>query len=263
MDTKKILITLSLGLGLVAAGAGIVLAEESTNTLTPTTTTTTIRKDAPRQATTASPEMISLLKTKADAEIARRIASINELIIKINGLKRLLGSDKTNLINTANTMVANLTALKTKIDADTDLATLRTDQKSIFDQYRIYMLFMPQLRIYVAADRINDTADLMTQVASKLQTRINGNTTLQATLDDANAKIADAKAQATNAINAISGLTPDSGNEGIASSNKQALLSAKDMIMAATTDLQTARHDFVSIVTTLKESKSPTPISTP
>src|SRR5258708_36703174 len=125
------------------------------------------------------------------------------------------------------------------------------------------MLFMPQLRIYVAADRIDDTADLMTKVSTKLAGRINGNATLQTSLGDENAKIADAKVQAQNAINAIKGVTADGGNDGIAASNKQALLRAKNFLMAATTDLQTARHDFVTIVAALKESKSPTPTATP
>ncbi len=257
---KKTLI-LTLTGALILVTPTLAFAEE---TVTPRPTTEA--RGAAREAATA--DRITLIKTKADQEIARRIASINELITRIQGLKRLADSDKTNLVGMANSMIANLNTLKTKIDGDTDITTLRADQKSIFDQYRIYMLFMPQLRIYVAADRIDDTADLMTTVAGKLATRINGNTTLQTTLNDANAKIADAKTQAQNAINAIKRLTPDGGNDGIASSNKQALLSAKNFLMAATTDLQTARHDFATIIAALKEAKaspsaSPTPTATP
>ncbi len=250
---KTLILTLTGALILLTPG--VALAQ------TASPVPTTEARGAAREA--ATQDRITLIKTKADAEIVRRIASINELITRIRGLKRLTDSDKANLVSMANSMIANLNTLKTKIDGDTDLTTLRADQKSIFDQYRIYMLFMPQLRIYVAADRINDTADLMSKVATKIQGRINGNATLQGTLDDANAKIADAKVQAQNAINAIKGLTPDGGNDGIASSNKQALLSAKNFLMAATTDLQTARHDFVTIVSSLKESKSPTPTATP
>lgn len=208
-------------------------------------------------------DRITLIKTKADIEIERRIASINDLVTKIQGLKRLNDSDKTNLINMANNMISDLNSLKAKIDGDSDVTTLIADRKSIFDQYRIYMLFMPQLRIYVAADRINDTATLMTQVSTKLQSRINGNASLQAILTDANSKIADAQTQAQNAINIIKGLQPDGGNDGIASSNKQALLSAKNMIMAAVTDLQNARKDFATIISSLKSSSTPLPTPTP
>ncbi|SRR5258708_2760585 len=246
---KKALI-LTLTSVLILGAPGTLFAQSTT----PTT------KEALR--TEVSQDRINLVKTKADAEIERRIASINELIVKIQGLKRLTDSDKTNLVNMGQAMVSNLNSLKTKIDSDTDILTLRADQKSIFDQYRIYMLFMPQLRIYVAADHIDDTADLMTQVSIKLQTRINGNTSLQNTLNDANAKIADAKSQAQNAINAIKGLAPDAGNDGIMSTNKQALLNAKSMLMTAVMSLQGARHDFANIISSLKEV-SPTPIATP
>ncbi len=163
-------------------------------------------------------------------------------------------------------MIANLNTLKAKIDADTDLATLKTDRQAIYTQYRVYMLFMPQLRIYVAADRIDDTADLMTQVATKLGTRITGNSALQTTLTDANAKIADAKIQAQAAIDAIKNLEADNGNDGIMSSNKQALLNAKSHIMKAVADLQNARKDFATIVSSLKgasASTSPAPTATP
>lgn len=210
-----------------------------------------------------SANRISMIKSKADAEIARRITSITDLLARIQTLKRVSDSDKSSLTGMGNTMIANLNILKTKIDADTDIATLRIDWKSIFDQYRVYMLFMPQLRIYVAADRINDTTNLMMQVSAKLQGRINGNAAWQSTLNDANSKITDAETQAQNAINATKGLQPDQGNNAIASSNKQALLSAKGMIMTAITDLQTARTDFVTIINALKVSKSASPSATP
>ncbi len=202
---------------------------------------------------------ITMIKSRADSEIERRITTINELVTRIQGLKRLADSDKTNLVNLGNGMIANLTSLKGKIDADTDLATLKVDWQSIFGQYRIYMLFMPQLRIYVAADRINDTVDLMNQVFTKLQTRVSdakskGKDTaaLESELSDAQVKLNDAKTQAQNAINSIKGLVPDGGNNGIQSSNKQALLSAKNMIMTAVTDLQAARKDFVNVRNGLK-----------
>lgn len=214
----------------------------------------------------ATTNKIGMIKEKADAEIQRRIDSINDLITKIQGLKRLSDSDKTNLINMANSMIASLNSLKTKIDADTDLTTLRTDRQDIFTQYRIYMLFMPQLRIYVAADRIDDTVTLMQQVLTKLDRRATTSTE-QNELTDAQNKLTDAQNQAQNAINAIKNLQPDQGNNGVASSNKQALLTAKGYIMTAISDLQTARHDFATVISQIKgvgsPNPSPSPTSTP
>jgi DNA-binding transcriptional regulator GbsR (MarR family) len=246
---KKIFISLSLVTSLLISAPVVTFAQ----TATPSPRTT-IKENL-------SQDRISFVKSKAQNEIDRRITSINEVMTKIQGLKRLTDSDKTNLVAMGNSMITSLNKLKIKINADTDLTTLRADQKSIFDQYRIYMLFMPQLRIYVAADRIDDTVTLMSQVLTKLQARATTDTQ-KSELTDAQNKLNDAKLQADNAINAIKNLQPDQGNDGMMSSNKQALLTAKDMIKLAMSDLQAARHDFELIRKSLP-SPSASPTATP
>lgn len=211
-------------------------------------------------------DRITKVKTSADSEIERRTASLNTAISLVNGLKKLSDSQKTSFVNSINTQISNLNALKTKIDADTDLATLKTDQKSIFDEYRIYMLYIPQTRIMVASDRMAATIDLMNQVATKIQGRINGNTTWQGILNDATSKLSDATTQETNATNLVSGLAPDQGDDAKMAANTAALKSARTDLQAALTDLQNARKDFQTIISALKaanSSTSPTPTATP
>jgi len=244
---KKTLI-LTLTGALILLTPGVALAQ------TASPVPTTEARGAAREA--ATQDRITLIKTKADAEIVRRIASINELITRIRGLKRLTDSDKANLVSMANSMIANLNTLKTKIDGDTDLTTLRADQKSIFDQYRIYMLFMPQLRIMTAADRMAETADLMSQVSVKLQARINGDASLTALLNDANTKISEAKTLYTSAETDVAGLTPDNGDAGKMNSNKEALQDARVDLQKGATDLKAARDDFQKIITSLKATTS-------
>lgn len=235
---------------------GVVFAETTTSA-----SPSGIRTNTATEKMNANSETrINNVKERADTEITRRISAINALIARINGMKRLADSDKTNLLNIANSMISELNTLKAKIDANTDLATLKTDRQSIFTQYRIYMLFMPQLRIFVAADRVDDSVDLIEQVITKFQAVVTTDTQ-KGLLSDAQGKLDDAKKQAQSAIDAVKNLKPDGGNDGIASTNKQALLSAKNFLMAALSDLQASRLDLTKVRSSLKGSSSPT--STP
>ena len=206
--------------------------------------------------------------SKADSEIARRISSLNTLISRIQGMNKISDTDKANYISQAQTQISNLTSFKTKIDADTDLPTLRADIKAIFNQYRIYMLFIPKTHILAAADRMNDTADTANTLATtKLLPRIvaAGNPAVAtAAYSDLLAKLADAKTQYLNAQNSVSGLTPDAGDTGKMATNKASLQSAWGMIKAGAADLKAARADLQTIVQTLKglKSASSTPVPT-
>jgi len=236
---KKVTIT-SLVLTLILVSSNVVYA---------------INASPSGMKTAATQNAITILKQKADAEITRRINSINELMARINNMKRLADTDKTNLQNEANEMIGNLNALKTKIDNEEDLSTLRKDRQDIFTQYRIYMLFMPQLRIYVAADRVLDTVDLMQKVHDKLLSTA-ATDAQKNSLADAQNKLNDASSKAKEATDVIKDLKPDEGNQGIASSNRQALLNAKSLLMQAVSDLQVARKDFVQVRNSLP---TPTP----
>lgn len=195
------------------------------------------------------------LKQRASNEITRRITSLTNVISKITAIKRLTDSQKAPLINGIQAEIESLKVLNTKIQADTDLTTLRTDIKSIVNSYRIYLLYLPQTQIIIAADKLLNTADTLTELAAKLQSRIDETkgkgedvSSLETTLTDMQTKIADAKTQANNAINAVSALQP-TGYPG----NKTSLQSARSMLQAALKDLQSIRQDTQKIIVVLRK----------
>jgi hypothetical protein len=208
------------------------------------------------------------LKERAEKEINRRIESLNKLISRINEFKKLSSSQKASLTLEVQTEITSLTTLLAKIKADTDIETLKADVKSIVSSYRIYALFMPQIQILGAADRILNTADQMSSHAARLETKINEQqakgqdvTDAQALLVDMKAKIANAKTQAQGAIDAVLPLTPE-GYPG----NKTTLQSARQMITAAIRDLNAARQDGRKIIVwllTLNKTTTPTIATTP
>ena len=115
---------------------------------------------------------ITTAKSRADQEIARRINILTELNTNVQAMVKVSATEKTAIAAEVQTEITNLTNLKTKIDADTSITTLRTDIQSITKDYRIFMLVIPQGRIEVAADKIQTVVSDYTSFAAKLQARI-------------------------------------------------------------------------------------------
>lgn len=201
-------------------------------------------------------------RTKADAQINARVKALTALSTRINEMQRVSTNQKASLTATLQAAISEMNALKAKIDADTDGATLKADIQSITKSYRIYLLVLPQGRITAAADRIITTVGLMNDLSAKLQTRITTAqtagqdvTAMNASLVDMNAKTADATVQANAAITLIANLQPDNGDQTVFQSNQAALKDARAKIKLATQDLQTARKDAGTIVKALKNVK--------
>ncbi len=217
------------------------------------------------QTTTSSPnkalnqaERMTDLKSRADTEISRRITALNKILGRLSTIKHLTDAQKVSFTTQIQNEITTLTSLKTKIDADTDLTTLKTDVQSIVTAYRVYALFIPQIQLVAAADRELNVADEITTLAGKLQTRIqnaqtagNNTATLQADLTDMQNKIADAKTHANNAIALVTPLTP-SGYPG----NKGVMQNARALLQTGHQDLVAAGKDAKSIIQGLRDFKT-------
>ncbi len=211
---------------------------------------------------------ITDLKTRADAEITRRITSLSSLVTRLGNIKHLTAAQVSSFTNEVNTEISNLTALKTKIDADTDLQTLRIDVQSIIKSYRVYALFLPQINLLDGADRalnvIGEFSALITKLQQRIQEAQNAGqnvSALQTSLQDMQSKITDATSQAQAIISSVSPLTPD-GYPG----NKTTLQSARGMMKVIYQDFVEARSDAKTIIQGLKLMKqgaSPVPSVSP
>lgn len=255
---KRILVSSSLIAGLAVATVPVMA-----QTVTPTRPTTS------RAARTEErlDQTLTRLKTRADNEITRRVSALTALIGRITNFKRISDAQKSSFSTNIQAEITALNQLKTKIDADTDITTLKSDVQSIVNSFRVYALYIPSTRIVANADIVLDIANQMQQYTQKLQDAINTTqsagkdvSTITPLMTDRNAKITDAITQAQNAITTVSSLTP-AGYPG----NQTQLKSARDMLSTARKDLRTAQQDALQIRQKLKSiggttiSKSPTP----
>lgn len=199
-------------------------------------------------------------KTRGDAEIDRRIAALNELSTRVNAMQKVTDTFKQNVTSAVQAQLTAFAALKVKVDADTDSATLKTDLQSITSSYRVFALVLPQVRIAAAADREITLVSMMSTLGAKLQARIQDAqqkgsdvTTLTAAIADMAAKLSDAQTKASAAVTASVQLSPDNGDKTVMASNTAALKQARADIKTAQTDLAAARKDVDTILAGLKK----------
>ncbi len=204
-------------------------------------------------------DLVPRIKDRADTEIDRRIAALDTVSERIGEMKNVSAEQKASLTANIQLQKTTLIDLKTKIDAETDVAGLRTDAKSITSSYRIFALIIPQGHIIAAADRVDTIVTNMTSIGTKLQARITAAqtagkdvTALQTLLVDFNAKVADAKVQADASQVLIAGLTPDAGDQAKFDANKKTLLDAQAKVKLSVSDLKAARKDAEDILTAIR-----------
>lgn len=243
-------------LGLIVLAPAFALAQTATVDTSATVNTTGASASVTGSATLTAAEQKAV--SRGDQEITRRITALNDLNTRVQAMQAVTATFKQNLAANIQTEITTFTNLQAKIDADTDLATLKTDIQSITKSYRVYILVLPQGRIAAAADRVVTIVTMMSTLGSKLQARIqaastagNDTTALTAALTDMSGKLQDAQTQAQAAVTATASLQPDNGDTTVMASNTAALKQARTDIQTAMTDLQAARKDVSTIVSGL------------
>lgn len=205
-------------------------------------------------------QTINNLKTRAINEIDKRITSLNDLITKINTVKKIPADVKSQLVTQIQNEISSLQALKTKIQADTTFTTLLADAKSIITSFRTYAFFMPKITIIAVADRLNQTTDNLSTISAKLQTRINqakangkDTTSLDTLIADLNTQIVSAKTEYQNVVSQAESMTITSFT-GVGT-----FQTLRADIVAGEKDLKVALQDAKQIIEGLRKLELPSP----
>ena len=224
----------------------------------------TLKKDNLRSGSTSAQrqaiqaqnqtERLENLRERGYREIDRRIASLTKLIERLSQMKRLSSEQIEDYKSQIQENIDGLTALRVKIEADTDLTTLQTDVKSIVSGYRIYAFFMQYINLNAAFDRAYTVYNNMNTVYGKLSTRIeeaktNGDdvSSLSTLLSDMNTKLNDAKTLLDAGLTELSGLSASGYPD-----NKSKLTDGRSKLKTIHQDFKAAYQDGRKIIQGLK-----------
>ena len=210
-------------------------------------------------ATTTTAQVIA----KSDTAITTRITSLNKAVAHIAKYKNLTDAQKASLTSTVQTTIDAMNTLKAKIDADTDLATVKADYASITKAYRVYLVVLPNTATVAAVDNAMSNITAYQTTIATLNTRINTAqtagkdvTVVQAASADATVKLTDGQSQANALITAVTSLKVDNGDATVKANNKTQLAAAKAAKKALLADVAAAKKDIASVRSGLKTLKA-------
>lgn len=248
MRTK--LITL-LSLTLLLSTPVVALAFDASTSASARAAAEDSLKAARQAARTA--DQLTHYKDAATKYISDRIGSLQKLSARISGNK-LTPDQKSALIGDISGTITGLQALQTKIGGDTDVATIKTDVRSIFESYRVYEVLMPKVEGLMAVDRLSGVVTKLQAAGTKVKGLIDkaaakgvNTTQMSSFYNDFLTQISNAQTQISTAsgdFNAMKVSDP-TGARTLFQSGKQALAAAK-------ADLINAHKDLQSIIPLLK-----------
>ena len=137
------------------------------------------------------PSTLAAIKAKANTDITDRVNALNSAIDKVKGATGL-GSGQGTLEAYLGTDITPLHQLDTTIQGDTSVQQAAQDFRTIFTNFRVYVLVLPAAHIAGDAFRVTATSVPNLQAAStKAQQYVNpGNQgVLQPLIDDLNGQI--------------------------------------------------------------------------
>jgi len=196
-----------------------------------------------------------------DLAIAARqaaLATLNARVAAQFKAGRITSSDNATLTSDIATNASGLSALKTRLDADTDAATARADFRSIYTKFRIFVVVLPRDYHELWLDMIIHKDGRLQGNETLIQDAINGApASVQAQANqlfsDYKTQVTNAQAQTAAAQQIIPQLTPSAFNSN-PTAYKTTLATYKTDIRTAAQDTRAAISDLHQIVQLLKSA---------
>jgi len=209
---------------------------------------------------------VTCIITFGDQRINDRLTALSTLSGKANDQfhdGHITSDQNTSIQGDVTTNQNNLTALKTKLDAETTATAARADVLSIYVTYRIFAVVLPRDYREIALDIEMHIDHNLRNGESSIQTAINNapaseQAQLNALFSDYKTQLGNAETQIDAANSQIPALTPQNYNSNKAAV-ETALQNFKDDENAAHGYIKAAASDLHKIAQILKSNATPTP----
>jgi len=213
----------------------------------------------PASAATASPRpskphvtassSLNDIQSTAATVTAHQLDALKALVAKVPSDKTLSDADRTKALAILNDDIAGITALQAAIAADTTAAQAFDDYRTVFTNYRVHAVALPQVHIAEHADRLTAATLPRLQKAQKkladaLAAHSDKNTAdVQAAMNDLGAQISTLQSDIDGLPGAALALAPSVFNaDHKATSDVSAKLTAATQAAAAAAkDIRSAR----------------------
>lgn len=158
----------------------------------------------------------------ADTLITNRLSSLNALTTRIQNDTRLSANEKSSITSDIQTDISELTVLKAKIDADTDVTIVRSDEKKIITNYYIYAMFEPKMRLLIVLNDLQTVAANLQALVPQIQNLINTFQSQGKSVSQIQTLLADVSSQLQTINTTLTNDTTTIQNVNVATQNKSA-----------------------------------------
>jgi hypothetical protein len=207
---------------------------------------------APAQA--ADPAGLAEAKHQVTLRIDGRLSTLNGLKTAVDGAKYLTAGHRTTLTRLLADDVTGLTSLKTKVAGETTLAGVKGDVQSMINDYRVYILVVPKVRLTIGGDlaasagaRLQQAHDRLVAAVAKAKAAGKDTAAAEAKLADAQTKINEASAAIAGKTDTLLGVAPGPDAQAIHAQVRPvrgALRTARQDLRAALVDLRWVRDSI-------------------
>lgn len=187
-------------------------------------------------------------KKRADQAINRRISELNRLLQRIQNDQKLTSDEKSNLSSDIQSAINGLTTLKSKIDADTDLTTLKSDAKQIVSGFKVFDIIVPKTRLLITIDNLMTVTTKIAGFTPKIQDLIKNLksegkdvTQLQSLLNDVNSRLTAINNQLSSDKTLVLGITTSTTDP------KSTFTQVRKDLAGVRQGLAQVRHDFAQM----------------
>ena len=235
--------------GLVAVGAAAVLIAG----LAPAATAGTRPTPPPPGAG------LDVWKAAVVARVDLRLATLSALKIAVNGATNLSSGDRSTLSALLATDTSGLGSLKTRTNAETTVAAVKDDARSMVQDYRIYLLVVPKVRFAIAGDtetnviaNLRDVHDKLATVAAQLAAKGKDTSTETAQLADMSSKLDAAQSALNGQVADLLAIQPGPNGTAIHAAVltvRGAIRGARDDIAAAVALAKQVRQELKALGT--------------
>lgn len=208
---------------------------------------------------------VNRLRTLGDRLITQRITVLNGAISRVNGAVKVSASERASIAADLNSNISNLNSLKGTIDADNNADTLKTEVRSIFTTYRVYVVVLPRDHGELVAGRVSAILAKLNSLSDKLgkwievaKSRGKDVSKIEPLYQDFKAQTADAQSQSAAALADFQAMQPAADT----SQAKSRLADGKAAMEKARGDIKAVRQDLRQIVAAFKALNSGSAAST-
>lgn len=207
----------------------------------------------------AAEPSLTVLKADVTKRIDLRLAALAKDTVAINGAKHLAAADKATLTSLDSQDTAAMTALRTKVAGETTAAAIKADATSMVDDYRIFILVGPKVRLTIAGDaehdaiaRLQTAHDKLAGLVAKAKAAGQDTAAAEQNLADMATAITKATTDINGQVAAVLAIQP--GPDGAAIRAKVA--GVKAALGTGRTDLKSAVADAKKVTAFLKGLKT-------